>query len=180
MLGTKRDTGDEQANYLIKLASQYQGIATNALAANYWSHDAFEKEPALRIATLVVERNELLSCHFQACGHEYKFEAKDAEEESSTSWSKIVKCGVGKELDTKWQVSDFEAEHYDINDLLPENFIIATPASQGILQWLKQVYTSSRGFVLGTFDPSLLIATMHGQYQNGNTLPMATSVILLR
>lgn len=118
-----------------------------------------------RSPLLVVERNELLSCQFQAYGHEYKFEAKDAEEESSTSLSKTVKCGVGKELDTRWQVSDFEAEHPDINDLLPENFTIAAPASQGILQWLKRVYTSSRGFELGTFDPSLLTATMHGQSQ---------------
>ena len=46
------------------------------------------------------------------------------------------------------------------------------PKDQGILKWLTKVYRVSRGFELGTFDPSLLTIMMTEQSKKWNSLAL--------
>ena len=50
----------------------------------------------------------------------------------------------------------YERNHTDLEDITQEKSLIPLPRTSGIKQWLEEVYKSSRGFELGTFDASLL------------------------
>jgi len=62
--------------------------------------------------------------------------------------------------------------HDDIEDILHEKEEISMPSNHGIYTWLTNVYRASRGFELGTFDPSLLAITMREQSKKWNSLAM--------
>jgi hypothetical protein len=162
-LGSKRDTLDEQANHLTKIASNFQTLTSSAITAQYWEDSVFDTYPLLKLATAVVDRNELLSLHFATYGHKFKFEAKDAEEDGLALASG---SNPGKEAVSR-QFSNLDSIHegclVDIEELLPENTTIPLPEPQGIFKWLTGIYKNCRGFEMGTFDPSVLTATMHAQ-----------------
>jgi len=50
----------------------------------------------------------------------------------------------------------YKTDSEDINIVLQDNSDVSEPSSDSITKWLEEVYKESRGFELGTFDPSLL------------------------
>jgi hypothetical protein len=57
-----------------------------------------------------------------------------------------------------------------LEGVLPADGDFNAPSNVDILQWLKETYHKSRGFELGTFDPSLLTEAMRQQSRNWNAL----------
>ena len=76
----------------------------------------------------------------------------------------------GPNLDSK--TVRYERNHAEIENIVPRNSLIASPKAFGIKQWLEEVYKSSRGFELGTFDPSLLPVIWKKQSANWEALAL--------
>ena len=66
----------------------------------------------------------------------------------------------------------YEKTHVDLEDIAQESSLIPLPRSSGIKQWLEEVYKSSRGFELGTFDASLLPTIWRKQSANWESLAL--------
>ncbi|KAF2137802.1 uncharacterized protein K452DRAFT_235356 [Aplosporella prunicola CBS 121167] len=171
-LGPKRDTPAEQSRFLIDIATNFQIVTNKALDAKYFD-DCFTKLPDLKIATLVVNRNEELSESFALYGHTYQFkEGWDQEEniEGEINGEEIGEHNqeVKKENGTLSQSKDAE----ELDDILYHQSKLPYPKQNGILRWITHVYTHSRGFELGQFDPSLLAMTMKAQSKNWDGLAL--------
>ena len=62
--------------------------------------------------------------------------------------------------------------HEDLVDIMQEDSLISLPTFAGIKEWLEDVYESSRGFELGTFDASLLPIIWRKQSANWEALAL--------
>lgn len=172
-LGPGRDTSEEQLKYLLEIATRFQRLSDNALAAKYWVDGIFDEHPDLRLATDIVARNEQFCKTFDDIGHIYDFEVGSEAVEDfqphivpapmvlnlAKNRSNSSDSSVGPELISTRTI----APHPDIEDILHENDEIRMPENEGIIEWLTEVYRASRGFELGTFDPSLLAVTFAEQ-----------------
>ncbi|OBT86907.1 hypothetical protein VE02_04368 [Pseudogymnoascus sp. 03VT05] len=134
----------------------------------------------------MVNRNETFSTTIQKLGHTYQFEAESTDD-----------MKVRAEFKHNLDVEDVEftensttledipirivEAHDDIDDILLEGEQLSIPENQGTLKWLTKVYCNSRGFELGTFDPSLLAITMREQSKkwNGISLGYISDVVTI-
>ena len=66
----------------------------------------------------------------------------------------------------------YERDHAELEKSVPRDNLIASPKAFGIKLWLEEVYKSSRGFELGTFDPSLLPVIWRKQSANWEALAL--------
>ena len=76
--------------------------------------------------------------------------------------------GLGNQLKTVRYMEN----HEDLVDLVQEDSLISPPQLFRIKQWLENVYESSRGFELGTFDASLLPIIWRKQSANWEALAL--------
>ncbi|KAF2137063.1 uncharacterized protein K452DRAFT_353671 [Aplosporella prunicola CBS 121167] len=83
-LGPRRDTPMEQSRFLIDMATRFQEVTSKALDAKYVD-DCFTKHSALKVATLVANRNEAFSTEFEKHGHTYQFKENWSEEKQEDS-----------------------------------------------------------------------------------------------
>jgi hypothetical protein len=176
-LGPKRDTFDEQATYLTKVASTFQSLASSAIAANYSSNDVLQKHSTLKIATLLVGRNELLSNHFAQYGHKFQYNSKAPSKPTANqaptpqdeeSASDILEKQSAACISTR--ETTMTDSHPEIEDILTENESLTWPKEGVIYSWLSRMHKESRGLELGTFDPSLLTVVMNAQSERWETL----------
>ena len=66
----------------------------------------------------------------------------------------------------------YERSHAELEEIMQKSSLIFSPKVFGIKQWLEEVYKSSRGFELGTFDPSLLPVIWKKQSANWEALAL--------
>ena len=66
----------------------------------------------------------------------------------------------------------YEKNHEDLEDIMQEDSLIPLPRLSGIKRWLENVYQSSRGFEMGTFDASLLPIIWRKQSANWEALAL--------
>jgi hypothetical protein len=167
-LGADRETQTEQTKYLLAMATEFQRITSHALDAKYGGDDVFDQNPSLRLATMVVKRNETFSNAVEANGHTFHFTSapprEGKESKDADSWGLSV---VPARRSLRQGVNVREAEnHPDLEDILFDSIQLNAPDESGVLDWLKEVYNDSRGFGLGMSDPSLLAITMRRQSVN--------------
>ena len=60
----------------------------------------------------------------------------------------------------------------DLDDILQDDCKVPMPKPTGIIPWLEDVYKSSRGFELGTFDASILPVIWKKQSANWDELAL--------
>ena len=103
----------------------------------------------------------------------YNFSAAPPSTNSTTKAPANISNGSlfnGLKLDSK--SVRYERDHAELENIVPRNSLIAPPKAFGIKQWLEEVYKSSRGFELGTFDPSLLPVIWRKQSANWEALAL--------
>lgn len=177
-LGAERETPAEQTKYLLAMAMEFQRIASLALDAKYGGDAVFDQRPCLKLATMVVNRNETFSKAIEANGHTFRF--------STAGRSDDVGAASENSAEVPEEASEDENEpaicpddarkvrmtenHPDLEAILYQHVSLDEPVESHILGWLKEVYVNSRGFGLGTFDPSLLAITMREQSVKWNSL----------
>lgn len=193
-LGSKRDTPAEQSRFLIDMADRFQNIVGKALAAKY-SDECFAEHPELKIATLVVQRDEVFSKEFATHGHTYRFKDfwDDEEKEAdavSCSTQDSDDTGLTNHIENACNGADEKQKsiftrHFedvgDVVDILHPKKAIVQPKARGILDWITELYEDSRGFELGQFDPSLLATLLKAQTRNwqGLALGYTSDVVAL-
>jgi hypothetical protein len=178
-LGSKRETADEQRQYLLRISEQFQKIVTAALSANYVGNDCFDKHPNLRFATEVVSRNEILAEILEQHGHSFAFDDTKDDSSSSGFGSKkslespeYAKLHNGNEKEGKIPVR-FQDDPEGIEELPDGDTTIPGPPQENIFKWLTKVYETSRGFELGTFGGSILAMTMKTQSAKWEAIAVA-------
>ncbi len=195
-LGPSRATRQQQYQFLLELATQYQTITSLALKAHYGGDDVFETTPSLKLATAIVNRNASFSDDVWQRGHALAFiKDKDGKDKDPTPtyFSNPSPFAAQGPLGTPpnnpvnpmdrapsrsasgfGQVKSvrYEKDHSELEDIMQENVLIPLPKAAGIKQWLENVYKSSRGFELGTFDASLLPIIWKKQSVNWEALAL--------
>ncbi|KAF1809570.1 hypothetical protein P152DRAFT_152974 [Eremomyces bilateralis CBS 781.70] len=163
-LGAKRETADEQRQYLLGISERFQKFVMSALSADYVGDDWFDKSPNLRFATAVVNRNEALAKMLAQYGHSYTFDGEQrvSSEDGDEGDSSEDRDDNDEEIERKLSVRA-QKDPEGLEELPPGENMIVSHTPRGIFKWLSKVYGTSRGFELGTFDGSLLAMTMKTQ-----------------
>jgi hypothetical protein len=162
-VGTERDTKDKQIQYLLDLATQYQRIATLGVQADYGGDKIFDSNQSLCLATELICRSEDFAEDMARVGHCFPFH-QDGDVDLS-SIDEEPNSNTKKPIQTRRVLNSVE-----LNELLSGGEVISVQPSRSILDWLKELYQRSRGFELGTFEPSILTAAMRQQSGNWNML----------
>lgn len=162
----ERDSREKQLMYLTDLATQFQRLVVLSIDAKYGSDAAFDNS-TMRLATLVSERNAMFSDELAKNGQEYRFTSQDMSFDESEqdlppplTWTALEPPGI--ESGATFQVRKFD-DISGLEELLLNQEMPLTSNGKSIAHWLRAVYESSRGFELGTFDSSILGATMKVQ-----------------
>ena len=72
-LGPCRETGEQQREYLLDLATRFQSTTFLAVAARYGADDLFDRIRGLKLATIVVDRNTIFADDVWKKGHTMTF-----------------------------------------------------------------------------------------------------------
>lgn len=182
-LGPCRETREQQHGYLLNLATRFQSTAFLALTAHYGADDLFDEDPHLKLATAVVDRNEIFADDVWKLGHTMVF---SQEIESSDHEDSVEEVEDDNAEDSNEGTEDDDAEdadeqsprvrhtgpESDLDDILHDDRKVPTPKPTGIMTWLENVYKGSRGFELGTFDASLLPIIWKKQSANWDDLAL--------
>ena len=172
-LGPDRATQDQQYDFLLELATQFQTLTAHALRAYYGADEIFDKSPHLKLATLVVHRNAVFSEDVWHKGHTMEFSKQAGFIENEKNEGKGTPAEGSKgSVDVKESNVRYEDHHHELDDLMHEHTSIPEPQKSGIKKWLVGVYKTSQGFELGTFDPSLLPIVWKKQSKNWDTLAL--------
>ncbi|KIX04833.1 uncharacterized protein Z518_05704 [Rhinocladiella mackenziei CBS 650.93] len=164
-LGMERETPEKQLLYLTDLATKFQRVVSFSVDAKYGS-DAIFDDMQLRLATLISTRNVTFSDDLSRHGQEYCFTTSenlrdtDGDSPPPLSWESV-------DSDSSEREETFETrkltDSVDVEEILQAQESFSTMNGKSIARWLREVYTSSRGFELGTFDSSILATTMKVQ-----------------
>jgi hypothetical protein len=176
-LGGERESTAQQSIYLLDIVAKFQRITEDALQTNYGSQDAFDDEADLRLATLVANRNGLLSDDFSTRGHEYDFMSHNHDDDSDDQNNRGVSSPASSILAQTGRMNDDDEEEEeqrsvpsrklgscsDIGDILHDCVPINDSKTQGILAWIENLYQEPRGFEIGTFNSSILSSVLKKQ-----------------
>ncbi|CAD6586476.1 MAG: hypothetical protein ASARMPRED_002547 [Alectoria sarmentosa] len=172
-LGPCRETREQQQEYLLDLATRFQSLTSLALAAQYGVDDLFDNIEGLKLATAVVDRNAAFADDVRMNGHTINFNDesqpfKETEHGIELPRPAITFADSNEECFTVRQTGS----QPEIDDILYENYELPMPKPTGITAWLSEVYRTSRGFELGTFNASLLPIIWKKQSANWDDLAL--------
>ncbi|KAL4816785.1 P-loop containing nucleoside triphosphate hydrolase protein [Aspergillus spinulosporus] len=159
-LGQERLNRSQQVDFLLDLVAKYQEVISNALRGNYGTNGIFDKVKCFRLATTVIERNELFRSDMMNLGHVYNFRTGTEGSQSLSSRARDRIGGGNEDSMVSTRKVDVTAE---LNDVLLGPELINHPVEEDIYSWLEAEYLGSRGFELGTFNSSLLPTVMKQQ-----------------
>lgn len=160
-LGPERSTRSAQAAFLTDLSTKFQKIVSDALAARTGGSEIFTKNPDLKIAPLTVTRMEAFAKHMALLGHTHPLRSP-AEHEAETD--------NGSDHGSDGDISIPTTQEIDFPELKGVLYADAELQKRELTDadafWLEELYTSNRGFELGTFDPAILSSAMREQTLN--------------
>jgi hypothetical protein len=168
-LGEERDTADKQAKYLLDLAMKFQHVADLAIKADYGGDRVFDTIAGIRLATELVNRNEVFSKDLEEFGHLYQFQKGDHIAEEPPPPVKLPfdeDDENTKEKKSHHTITRHIANALELNEILSKKDEVYSPSKLHIFNWIKEMYSKSRGFELGTFTSSILTAAMRQQSSN--------------
>jgi hypothetical protein len=162
-LGSERETSDQQVRYLLGVVTAFQEVTALALNTGYGSNEVFDQEPGLRLATLVVNRNDIFAKEMAEWGHEYGFQTTgkgDDQQKLQTPKSEEAQDNEspGRHTSSRKVKMASPVEH-----ILYESVQVSEPQKGDILMWIKEIFHQSRGFEIGTFNHTLLSTIMKKQ-----------------
>jgi Dynamin central region/Dynamin family len=192
-LGPDRETQDQQLKYLLQMSMEFQRITNAALDAQYARDNALNNA-RLRLATLVVDRNEKFSNDVWKMGHTVRFRksaAIDEKEEdrddgsrrgdqfTTTSDENEENDEIDEENnndendendDSALDQEAPQSQYPELSELLPDDSNCIYPQDFNILDWISSKYKATRGFELGTFNPAILPSLFQEQSRNWGCL----------
>lgn len=166
VLGPSRASYPEQLPYLITVATNFQHMLIQAMNTLYNGHEAFDRLPALKLATEFVTRNDTFSDCMAKSGvmYDWHHPLPDAQKVSKATHQAATAAKDAAASSIEVSIRAFEAPAV-VADLIKVPTTILAPQQQGILQWLDGIYAGSRGLEIGTFQPAMLTNSMRTQTQ---------------
>ncbi|KAF7590639.1 hypothetical protein BBP40_002587 [Aspergillus hancockii] len=161
-LGDERETPEQQATFLTDIMTKFQDITSQALSTNYGANDIFDKHEELRLATIIVTRDAGFAEDLSQWGHEYKFKVHDDEGHKSSTANDIA-TPPPEPNDEKGVETRKMNTVAELDGIIDDQTFESLPIDEDILEWLKKLYQTSRGFEIGTFNVSLLATSMKKQ-----------------
>ena len=170
-LGPTRRTPEQQRRYLLGIATRFQEITNFAVEAQYGRHQFLKDDKHLRLATRIVDLNSAFSEDLERRGHAVNFSEMNFPPSKSPRKLKSIRSrklkfkgypesSSGEKKPAEGQDEPFTSsellEYPELMNVLPTVSICSPPLAADILKWIEREYTSSRGFELGTFNPSIL------------------------
>ncbi|KAI9736866.1 MAG: hypothetical protein M1818_005917 [Claussenomyces sp. TS43310] len=176
-LGADRQSTDQQRRYLLEMSKKFQDITNFALDAYYSRDSIFNDNPALRLATLSVERNGEFSDQVDKLGHMIQFEAdqgmsSDVHSQISPTQSEIGSIRAESPISCTGLTKLDESSYQELSDLVQQDWDIPEPIEDGIIEWIGQEYRKARGFGLATIGPSILPTIWQEQSKKWEGLTM--------
>jgi conserved oligomeric Golgi complex subunit 4 len=153
-LGLSRHSEREQRSYLGGIASKFQDIVNAALHAQYQRHALFERKPELLLITLILAESDHFSHAFEDYGGVWQFE--DVPNVSDQEGTKLA--ATDDEARKPLRSENFP----ELEGIICNEDAIAAPKA-GIMAWIKEVHSGSRGAEMGTFGGGILSRTFKSQ-----------------
>lgn len=147
-LGRSRQTIQEQEQFLVNVASEFQNLVRTALKADYSSCAVFDDDK-FRLITNVLNATEEFRTDFISSAHTYEF-IRASEKISPVSRSKIADDGP-----------PFE-RFPDLDGVIVLERSEETPKGE-IMDWIKDIHRRSRGSELISFNPTLFSSALRQQ-----------------
>lgn len=163
IMGPVRETTQEQRSHLINIASKFREIATKAIDAYYSRDQCFEMDDIFRLATLVVKMNEDFSETIHKKGFTRAFGGVKAGAPilPERTPSPVSGQASGHETDsrslTQTPISETESLQYpELRSIMAQTEKVPETADGDIMEWITYKYNRSKGFEIGTTNPSLM------------------------
>jgi len=157
---------------------RFQEITALALNANYVGSDWFDRYPSLRFPTGVITRSELFNKIMEQYGQSYEFKAAESDKDEVVTTSE-PETAFADDLPKDLQGLEEQLtlrttrDHVELDEVMVEKDSIAKSIGHDTIEWLTEIYKTSRGFELGTFDSSLLAMTMKTQSSKWEEIALA-------
>ncbi|TAQ84807.1 hypothetical protein B7494_g6867 [Chlorociboria aeruginascens] len=170
-LGPARETSNDQRNHLIRIASKFQGLVVKAIDAYYGRDQCFEDDENFRLATNVMEMNQEFSETISCRGFTRSFRNSDhagTEQDGQSETFPSPESGLTSEHplpSSDINNSGTFQEYPELRALLLQSENAPGKAQTDIMDWITKRYNRSKGFEIGTLNPSLLPSLFSEQSQ---------------
>jgi hypothetical protein len=161
-IGRPRSTLGEQRVYLLQTASNFQSLASKAVDAYYGRDDCFQTRDSIRLATTVMAAHETFSEIMNTHGSIRKFAEEaisddcegstDEQDTPSSSGSTLDPCHSTAELDETPMLQQFP----ELKTVFARQEEPPLKETEPVMEWINKMYRRSKGFEIGTVNPSLL------------------------
>jgi hypothetical protein len=170
-LGPARETFNDQRNHLINIASEFRGLVVEAIDAYCGRDQCFEDDDDFRLATNVMEMNQAFSKTIRRRGYTRSFRRNSdhvvteqgGHSETSTSESEPTPNSSPSLSDAG--NSGTLQEYPKLKTLPLQSEDISGKVETDIMRWITKKYNRSKGFEIGTLNPSLLPSLFSEQSQ---------------
>ncbi|KAI4265525.1 MAG: hypothetical protein L6R38_009355 [Xanthoria sp. 2 TBL-2021] len=169
-LGPERSSKTEQRGYLLRIGTSFQYLMSHALDAYYGRDAVFASHDELRLATVIKELQEEFSTTMRLAGHTRDFQrSQNGERIGANGVVNQAEPGDDSDLENSpgqgsrlLLVVDSERCSELRRTLSKFKKPMDTPRDN-IDTWIRREYNRSKGFEIGTINPSLLPALYHEQ-----------------
>lgn len=160
IIGPVRQTAYEQRNHLINVASRFRELTTKAIDAYYSRDECFENDNIFRLATLVMELNEQFSETVYKKGLTRAFGGTQTAVASLPRSTRSPSRSPDRDTahsSTGPSTPETDLPEYpELQSIMLQTEAAPKPAGDGIMEWVTYKYTRSKGFEIGTINPSLM------------------------
>ncbi|KAH7316966.1 interferon-induced GTP-binding protein Mx2 [Stachybotrys elegans] len=162
-MGEPRDNENTQRQYLVKIASRIQDITKSALNGHYADDTIFKHKADLRLITKMIQLNEDFSNVFWKCGH-YQHFRSGLEDKGEKLLGEVIPTTV----------SGMPGNVYDeLHDIIDTDYECPKPLRGPMTETVQELYSSSRGPELGTFNGTVLASVFDKSAQKWKPLVMS-------
>ncbi|KAL8918465.1 MAG: hypothetical protein Q9172_005424 [Xanthocarpia lactea] len=186
-LGPARETDDQQRTLLLDLAAKSQEITSHALDAYYHRSSLFRDHPSLRLATRIVDLHSTFSTDVWLKGHTLHFSkstmrkgnesAAGPSDDTNSAAEPPTNAEPSPTMDIPESTSEInepeDPKFSELSDVIQGPWRCPAPKQENIFDRIESMYRNSRGFELGTFDPSLLPIIFQQQSKKWDGLALA-------
>ncbi|KJZ79522.1 hypothetical protein HIM_00991 [Hirsutella minnesotensis 3608] len=163
-MGPARSDQSAQRQYLGRLAGRFQTVAQAALNGYYSGEKIFTKVPELKLITRILHLNEEFSNVVWGRGHLQHFDDPDNDGGVTLYGDKATDLSFKIPLEKHRELS---------NIILTEDYDCPKALKTPIMEYIQEVYRSSRGPELGTYGGTILATVFERQSEKWEPLAIS-------
>lgn len=163
IMGPVRQTAHEQRNHLINIASKFREISMKAIDAYYSRDQCFEMDDIFRLATLVMEMNQDFSETIHKRGFTRAFSGVrpaaiiPSAASSNPDDDRTPDHNTDSHSPAEPLTPETESPLYpELRSIMAQTETVPEAAESDIMEWIAYKYNRSKGFEIGTTNPSLM------------------------